>query len=144
MTAKIMLLGNLGRDAETRYTKSGTMNVTFSVASNSRYPDASGEWKDRTTWFRVTGWGKLAERLDKQAQAGSLAKGRQVLVTGKLEQTEYTNQQGETRTNLDLTADDVVLVGGGGGDGQSGGGGGYQREPSGPASSAEDIDELPF
>jgi len=143
MTAKITIVGNIGRDPETKYTRSGTMNVSFSIASNSRFQDQSGEWKDRTTWFRVTGWAKMAERMDKLAQSGAIAKGKQVVVTGRLEQSEYTTQAGENRTSLEVTADDIILVGGGGGDGQSGGGG-YQREQSGPASSAEDIDELPF
>jgi single-strand DNA-binding protein len=142
MYAKATVLGNLGRDPETRYTKSGTMNVSFSVASSRRFTDSSGTPQERTTWFRVTAWGKLAETLDKLAQDGHLAKGRQVLVSGRIESSEYTSQQGEQRTSLDITADDVVLAGNRpDGAGQGGYGGGRSAEP---AAMAEEVEDLPF
>ena len=78
--AHITLYGNLGRDAETRYTKSGTMNVSFSMAHSER----RGEGEERTDWYRVTAWGKLAETLDRFAQDGSLIKGTPVVVLGRL------------------------------------------------------------
>ncbi len=110
--AKITLVGNLGRDPETRYTPNGRMNVSFSMAVSRRWNDASGNQQETTNWFRVTGWGRLAETLDKLTQQGALAKGRQVLVTGRFEQREWTGQDGQTRFNLEVTADDVLLVGG--------------------------------
>jgi len=144
MYAKAQVIGNLGRDPETRYTKSGTMNVSFSIASTRRFNDQSGQQQERTTWFRVTAWGKLAETLDRLAQDGSLAKGQRVFVNGRLEQSEYTTQAGENRTSLDITAEDVLMMtprGQGGGTGEFAG---SSREPSTPANVAEDIDELPF
>jgi len=146
MYAKVQVIGNLGRDPETRYTKSGTMNVSFSVASTRRFNDQSGQQQERTTWFRVTAWGKLGETLDRLAQDGALAKGRQVFVTGRLEQSEYTGNDGQQRTSLEISADDVLMLGSrnqGGGTGDLAGSG-YSRESSGQANSAEDIDELPF
>ena len=143
MYAKVTILGNLGRDPETRYTKSGTMNVNVSIAVNRRFTDSSGTPQERTTWFRVTAWGKLAETLDRLAQDGHLAKGRQVLVAGRIEANEYTNQQGETKTTLDVTADDVVLAGSSGREGGGQGGYGASRS-SQPAAVAEDVDDLPF
>ena len=59
--AKITLVGNLGRDPETRYTPNGTMNVTFTMAVSRRFTDQSGQQQERTNWYRVTAWGKLAE-----------------------------------------------------------------------------------
>lgn len=142
MYAKVTVLGNLGRDPETRYTKSGTMNVSFTIAVNRRFTDSSGTQQERTTWFRVTAWGKLAETLDRLAQDGHLAKGRQVLVSGRIESSEYTNQQGEQRTSLEVTADDVVLAGNRpDGAGQGSYGGGRAAEP---AAMAEEVEDLPF
>jgi len=143
MFAKVTVLGNLGRDPETRYTKSGTMNVSFSVASGTRFTDASGQQQERTTWFNVTAWGKLAERLDRMTQDGLLAKGRQVLVSGRIEQREYTAQNGERRFSLDVNADEVVLAGNRGEGGQ-GPVSGSNRNENEQAAPAEDIDELPF
>ncbi len=142
MYAKATVLGNLGRDPETRYTQGGRMNVSFSIASSRRYTDASGTPQEKTTWFRVTAWGKLAETADKLAQDGYLAKGRMVLVSGRVELNEYTNQAGEAKASIEITADDITLAGGrsdGGGSGQGGG----QRSAQ-PAAVAEDIDDLPF
>ncbi len=148
MYAKIQVIGNLGRDPETRYTKNGTMNVTFSVANSRRYPDQNGVQQERTNWFNVTAWGKLAETLDRLAQDGSFTKGQRVFVNGRFEQREYTGNDGQARTSLDINADEVLMVGArgqGGGTGEfAGAGSGYSREASGPANVAEDIDELPF
>jgi single-strand DNA-binding protein len=142
MYAKAQVIGNLGRDAETRYTKSGTMNVSFSVASSRRFTDSSGTPQERTTWFRVTAWGKLAETLDRLAQDGSLTKGQRVFVSGRLESNEYTNQAGEAKTSLEINADDVLLMGS---RGDSGNQGGYSGSRSAePAAVAEDVDDLPF
>lgn len=142
MYAKAQLIGNLGKDPETRYTKGGTMNVQFSVATSRRFTDASGTPQEHTTWFRVTAWGKLAETLDRLAQDGALTKGQRVFVSGRIESREYTGQQGEQRTSLEINADDVLLMGARGeGSGQSN----YAASRSETqAPTAEDIDELPF
>lgn len=110
--AKVTLIGNLGQDPETRYTPNGRMNVRFSIATNRRWNDAGGNLQERTTWFRVTAWGRLAETLDKLTQQGMLSKGRQVFVMGSIEQSEWTGQDGQSRTSLDVNADEVQLVGG--------------------------------
>ena len=109
--AKITLVGNLGRDPETRYTPNGTMNVTFTMAVSRRFTDQSGQQQERTNWYRVTTWGKLAETTDRLAQNGYLAKGKQVYVDGRLEAREYQDQQGQTRTSLDVTANELQLLG---------------------------------
>ncbi len=122
--AKITLVGNLGRDPETRYTPNGTMNVTFTMAVSRRFNDQSGQQQERTNWYRVTTWGKLAETTDRLAQSGYLTKGKQVYVDGRLEAREYQDQQGQTRTSLDVTANELQLLGSRA-DSEGGGGGGF-------------------
>ena len=109
--ALVTLVGNLGRDPETRYTPNGRMNVSFTMAVGRRFTDSSGQQQDRTTWFRVTAWGQLAETIDKLAQSGYVAKGRQVFVQGRIEMREYQDQQGQTKSSLDVTANEFQLVG---------------------------------
>jgi single-strand DNA-binding protein len=151
--AKVTLVGNLGRDPETRYTPNGTMNVSFSVAVSRRWNDQSGQQQERTTWFRVTAWSRLAETLDRLTQSGALVKGKQVFVLGGIELSEYQNQQGETRQSLEVRADEVQLVGSrgdnesGGAYRPSGGGGGGGNRPSsggGDDYGAGDMDDVPF
>jgi single-strand DNA-binding protein len=152
--SKVILIGNLGRDPETRYTPSGAMNVQFTMAVSRRFRDSSGQDQERTNWFRVTAWAKLAETLDNLTQQGYLGKGKQVYVEGRLEAREYTDQNGATRTSLDVNATEFQLLGqrgdaegGFGGGGQGGGGGrqggnrGVGEEPSG---APNDFDDVPF
>ncbi len=109
--SKITLVGNLGRDPETRYTPNGRMNVQFTMAVSRRRNDASGNLQESTNWFRVTGWGRLAETLDKLTQQGYLGKGKQVFVSGTFEAREYQGNDGQTRTSLDVNADEVLMLG---------------------------------
>ncbi len=109
--AKITLVGNLGRDPETRYTPNGKMNVSFTMAVSRRFNDQSGQQQERTTWYRVTAWGNLAETLDRLAQSSYLAKGKQVYVEGRFETHDYQDQQGQNRTSLDVTANELLLLG---------------------------------
>jgi single-strand DNA-binding protein len=119
------------------------MNVTFSIANNRRWTDQNGQQQERTTWFRITAWRRLAETLDQLTQSGALVKGKQVYVLGSLEAREYQDPQGQTRTSLDVTADEVQLLGTrgdteGGAPRPSGGG----RTESTEA--YRDIDDVPF
>jgi single-strand DNA-binding protein len=148
--SKVIIVGNLGRDPETRYTPNGTMNVQFTVATNRRFRDQQGQEQERTNWFRVTAWGRLAETLDNLTQQGYLGKGRQVYVEGRLDAREYQDQNGQTRTSLDVNATEFQLLGtrgdaegggqfdaGQGGGGRSGGRGGDMEDPS-------SFDDVPF
>lgn len=141
--SKITLVGNLGRDPETRYTPNGRMNVTFTLAVNRRRTDASGNLQESTNWFRVTGWGRLAESLDKLTQQGALAKGRQVFVAGNFEAREYQDQNGQTRTSLDVNADEVQLLGSRGDGGEFGGPVGSGRQENFGNDDAS-MDDVPF
>jgi single-strand DNA-binding protein len=109
--ARITLVGNLGRDPETRYTPDGTMNVRFTMAVSRRFTDRSGQQQERTTWYNVTAWRNLAETLDRMAQNGYLTKGKQVFVEGRFETHDYQDQQGQNRTSLDVTLNELQLLG---------------------------------
>ena len=151
--SKVIVVGNLGQDPETRYTPSGAMNVRFSIAVNRRFKDSSGQDQERTNWFRVTAWGRLAETLDGFTQRGYLSKGKQVLVEGRIELNEWTDQQGEKRASLEVTANELQLLGsradseqGGDDDGsrESGGGGGGGGRRQRNDQESESFDDVPF
>jgi len=156
--SKVILVGHLGRDPETRYTPNGTMNVQFTMAVSRSFRDQGGQQQERTTWFRVTSWGKLAEIMDNLTQQGAIAKGKQVYVEGRLEAREYQDQQGQTRTSLDVNCNEFQLLGsradsegGGGGSGggrPQGGGGdrGGTQEDGGDDSGQQPsgFDDVPF
>jgi len=103
---KVIIVGNLGRDPELRYTPQGTAVCNFSMATTEKRRDKSGEYQDVTTWFRVTVWDKKAEVAAKYLQKGS-----QVYIEGRLKLDEWTDRDGKTRTTLDVTATDMQFIG---------------------------------
>jgi single-strand DNA-binding protein len=107
---KVIIVGNLGRDPELRYTPQGTAVCNFSMATTEKRRDKSGEYQDVTTWFRVTVWDKKAEVAAKYLQKGS-----QVYIEGRLKLDEWTDRDGKTRTTLDVTATDMQFIGSAGG-----------------------------
>src|SRR3954447_16747858 len=110
MTAKLTLIGNLGTDPEDRYTADGTRVLSCRVASNYRRRDAeTREWVDATNWYRVSMFGRLAERVAGQVSAGRLTKGTRVVVFGRLEATGYLDRNNQPKRSLAVTGDDVVL-----------------------------------
>jgi single-strand DNA-binding protein len=141
---KVILVGNLGRDAELRYTPSGAAIAKFSLATTEKWNDKSGGQQERTEWHNIDLWGKQAETLNEY-----LRKGKQVYVEGRLQTDEYTDKEGIKRKSTRVRCDRVVLLGGGGGRGErmerSGGessaaaGGGY-AEPAEPLTD----DDIPF
>lgn len=157
--SKVMIIGNLGRDPEMRYTPNGRAVTEFSVAVTHRGRDQqSGEWADLgTDWFRVTVWGDRAERT-----AEEFRKGNRVFVEGRFRTREYDAKDGTKRTSLEITADNVIALerksrdeegsfgsSGGSYDRPSGGAdrpagdGGAVRPTRGPADDT-DLDDLPF
>ena len=105
---KIILVGNLGRDPELRYTPQGTPVCSFSVATNEKRKDRAGETQDLTTWFRVTLWGRQAETASQY-----LTKGRPIYVEGRLRVEEWTDRDGKQRYTLEVHATDMQFIGGG-------------------------------
>jgi len=123
---KVILLGNLGKDAETKFTPSGVARSTFTIATSRRWKDQqSGEWKEETDWHNVVLW--RAENL-----ANYLLKGKQVYVEGRLHTRSYDDKDGKKQYFTEVVAEDVLLLGGRGGEAGPGGGGGEYA--SGPVS----------
>ena len=111
--AKVAIVGNLGRDPETRYTPNGTLNVQFTIAASGRRRSNEGQGQDQenTTWFRVTAWDRLADRLVNLMERGYIGRGRLLYVEGQLESRQYTGNDGQVRTSLDVTMTDFQFVG---------------------------------
>ena len=127
---KVILLGRLGKDAETKFTPSGISISKFTVATNRSTKDqASGEWKELTDWHNVVVW-----RTDHVANF--LLKGKQVYLEGRLETRNYEDKEGQKKyfTEVICNAQDLVLLGGGPREGAEGGGGDYDRPVSMPRS----------
>ena len=103
---KGMLIGNLGGDAELRYSPDGRAFLRFTVACNYRTRDQGGEWRDATEWLRVTVFGQQAERLGQY-----LRKGSRVYIDGRLEARPWIDQQGQARAGLEVIANDVQFAG---------------------------------
>jgi single-strand DNA-binding protein len=141
---KIILVGNLGRDPELRYTPQGTPVCNFTLATNERRKDRAGETQDITTWFRVTLWGRQAETASQY-----LTKGKPVYVEGRLRVEEWTDRDGKARHTLEVHATDMQFIGTRGEDG----GQGHSRGDAGTAAAGgrsgapePDItdDDIPF
>ena len=106
---KVILVGHLGRDAETKFTPGGAAVTRFSVATNRRWKDQqSGEWKEETYWTNIVLW--KAENL-----ANYLTKGKQVYVEGRLQTRSYEDKDGKKVYATEVVAEDVILLGGQGG-----------------------------
>ena len=119
---KVMLIGNLGKDAETRQTPSGTSVSSFTLATTARIKDAAtGDWKDKTDWHDVVLW--RGERV-----AQYLTKGKKVFVEGRLQTRSWESQSGEKRYRTEVVCDSFGLMLLGGRDGQAAEGGGSYRQ----------------
>jgi single-strand DNA-binding protein len=141
MYQKIIIVGNLGRDPEMRYTPNGKAVTDFSVATNRRWTNQDGSQAEETVWFRVSAWGKLAETCNQY-----LSKGRQVLVEGRLAPDKetggprvWTRSDGRPSASFEVTADVVRFIGG---RGEAGDASLSSQEGGPPPDIAED--EIPF
>jgi len=139
---KLILVGNLGRDPELRYTPQGTPVCSFTLATNEKRKDRAGENQDVTTWFRVTLWGRQAETASQY-----LSKGRPVYIEGRLRVEEWTDKDGKQRHTLEVHATDMQFIGGRGDEGS----GQNVRAETSPASRTETTenenisdDDIPF
>ena len=145
---KVIIVGNLGQDPETRYMPSGSAVTNFTVATNESWKDKqTGEQKDRTEWHRVAMFNRLAE-----IAAEYLRKGSQVYIEGKLRTRKWQGQDGTDRYTTEIIADEMQMLGGRGGAGGGGGdfGGAPSRGKSGggsapPQSDPDEFDDdIPF
>ena len=120
---KVILIGNLGKDAETKFTPQGIPVSRFSIATTRRIKDNStGDWKDETDWNNVVLWRN-------EGVAQYLTKGKQVYVEGRLQTRSYDDKDGNKRYSTEVVAEEVMLLGGRGGEGEGGGGGGMMSAP---------------
>jgi len=132
---KVILVGNLGRDPEVRFTSGGRAVARFSVATTEVWTDASGSRQERTEWHNIVVWGKQAESCGQY-----LTKGRQVYVEGSLRSRQYDDKDGNRRSITEVVAQRVQFLGGGGGTR-------LPQEPSGlPPEEGPSVDEddIPF
>ena len=138
---KAILIGNLGRDPELRYTQSGQSVANFTLATSENWVGRDGQKQERTEWHRIVVWGKSAENC-----AQYLSKGRTVYVEGRIQTREWEDKDGNKRQTTEIVAQTVQFLGGPRGSGGGGGGGGFERGGSGggddlppPPSQGEDI-----
>lgn len=137
---KAILLGNLGKDPELRYTPSGKAVATFSLATSERWTGQDGQKNESTTWHNIVVWGKQAEVMKEY-----LAKGRQVYIEGRISNRSYDDKDGNKKYISEIVVQNFSFVGGRGGDGprdQSASGAPSADMP--PPPSGGDDDDLPF
>lgn len=132
---KVLIIGNLGRDPEMRYTPSGAPVTNFSVAVSRRWKTPDGEQKEETEWFDVECWNKLAETANNY-----LSKGKQVFIEGRLRTDSWEDQQsGQKRYRTRVVANEMQFLGA---RGESSGGDSFGERSMAPQSS--DFDNMPF
>ena len=131
---KVILLGNLGKDPEVRFTGGGTAVASFSVATSSSYKDkTSGDWKETTEWHNVVAWQRLAE-----IARDYLKKGNKVYIEGRLQTRKWQDKEGKDRYTTEVVANELVLLGG-----RNAEGGGDHQRSGGMDQSAPDFDTAP-
>ena len=131
---KTLVIGNVGRDPEMRYTPNGNAVTSFTVATNRVYNTADGERREETEWFRISAWGKLAEQCNNY-----VTKGMKIYAEGRLKTDTWTGKDGQTRVSLEISADKVLFLDRGGESGAGESGGGATRESSGAGDGAQDA-----
>jgi len=139
---KVMLIGNLGKDPEVRYTASGQAVASFSLATSERYKNKqSGEWEEKTEWHNITLWGKQAEVAGEY-----LSKGKTVYIEGRLQTRKWQDKSGNDRYTTEIVGERMQMLGGKGDGGsrrtpdtssESTGGGTYEEPPF-------QDDDIPF
>jgi len=137
---KVILVGNLGRDPELRYTKNGSAVANFTLATSDNFTTKDGQREERTEWHRIVAWGKTAELCTQY-----LAKGRTVYIEGQLRTREWEDKEGGKRQTTEVHAQTVQFIGPRGSGGGRGGGGPRASEPSSaPPDAPPADDEIPF
>jgi single-strand DNA-binding protein len=139
---KVILVGNVGADPEVKYTPSGIPVGKFSLATNERFKNKSGEWQDRTEWHNIVAWQRLAEIVGEY-----VSKGSKVYIEGKLQTSSWEDQRsGEKKYRTEIVARDIVLLGlrENGSSKPEPGTNGEQREPDDAGSGEITDEDIPF
>ena len=136
---KVILVGNLGKDPEVRFTPGGQAKASFSVATTEKWKDQQGQLQERTEWHNIVVWGKQAETCGQY-----LSKGRQVFIEGRIKTRSYDDKDGNKKYITEIVAQNVRFLG-------SGGGGGARAHvepavglPAGEDAGAPSDDDIPF
>lgn len=138
---KVILIGNLGRDPEMRYTQNGTAVANFTLATTEVWTK-DGQKNEHTEWHRIVAWRRLAEICGQY-----LTKGRQVYIEGRIRTRKWEDRDGNERYTTEIEAQNMQMLGSPGDSGGGGGGGGYDRGPSGPDPGPDagvSDDDIPF
>jgi single-strand DNA-binding protein len=139
---KVILVGNVGADPEVKYTPSGVPVGKFSIATNERFKNKSGEWQDRTEWHNIVAWQRLAEIVGEY-----VSKGSKVYIEGKLQTSSWEDRRsGEKKYRTEIVARDLVLLGlrENGNSKQGHATSGEQREPDDAGSGEITDEDIPF
>jgi single-strand DNA-binding protein len=144
---KVILIGNIGKDPEVKYTPSGTAVAKLALATNERYKDKSGNWQDRTEWHNIVAWQRLAEIVGEYVKKGS-----KLYIEGRLQTSSWEDKEsGQKRYRTEIIAQDLVLLSGRGEEGENRSRGAAaasdfdQRTPEPEHSTAQITDEdIPF
>ena len=103
---KVILIGNLGKDPEIKYTSSGMAVAKFSLATNERYKDKEGQWQDRTEWHNIVAWQRLAEIVGEYVKKGS-----KLYIEGRLQTSSWDDKEtGQKKYKTEIVANDLVLL----------------------------------
>jgi single-strand DNA-binding protein len=136
---KVILVGNVGKDPEVKYTPRGTALAKFSIATNERFKDKSGEWQNRTEWHNVLAWERLAEIAGEYVRKGS-----KIYIEGRLQTSSWEDHQsGEKKYRTEIVARNLVLLGSHDGPEPERGDSNRERETV-HAGSGEITDDIPF
>jgi single-strand DNA-binding protein len=141
---KVMLIGNVGKDPEMRYTANGSAVTNFTLAVNRNFTGSDGERREETEWFDIVTWQKLAETCSQFLQ-----KGKQIYVEGRLQTRSWEGQDGQKRYRTEVHAQTVLFLGSAPGGGNRGGGAARMdayddAAPAGAGAGSVDPDDLPF
>ena len=141
---KVILIGNLGKDPEIRYTQNGTAVANFTLATSEKYTKKDGTEVDSTEWHNIVAWARLAEICNQY-----LSKGRQVYIEGRIQTRKWEDRDGNTRYTTEIVAQNMQMLGSRGDSDFNGGGAGGEMSdtPSGPAPGPDagvSDDDIPF
>jgi len=144
---KVMLIGNLGKDPEVRYTAGGTAVASFSLATTEKFKGKNGDWEEKTEWHNITLWARLAEIAGEY-----LSKGKTVYIEGRLQTRKWTDKEGKDRYTTEIVGEKMQMLSGkgeGGGSNNSRPSGGSRPNQDNQTSSYQEPvfnpdDEIPF
>jgi single-strand DNA-binding protein len=138
---KVILVGNLGADAELRYTGGGMAVANFRIATTEVWKDKDGQKQEQTEWHRISLWGKQAEAVSQY-----LTKGKQVYVEGRIQTRKWQDKEGQDRYTTEIKADKITLLGSGGGGGSRSQADRDEHAPQGAPAGPDfpDSDDVPF